>query len=140
MGAIRLAVHASVVGEVFEQVEELGAAILGDGPLQHGAEIRDRSTREIPSRYQGALRVLVDRDRVAAQGLLDHGGRDEVRREGLVGLEDLEGLFQRLLGQGVQVESVGPVEELAEEPADAPRPLLGLRDAGQALAGSHRGC
>src|SRR5262245_4386497 len=39
--AIRLAGDAGVVGQVLDQVEELGAAVLGYGALQHGAELRD---------------------------------------------------------------------------------------------------
>ena len=131
-GAVRLALHARVVGEVFDQVEELGAAVLGDGPLQHRTEGRDVGLGD-PQPLQGAVRGLVDRDRVAAERLLDDGGRDVVGREGVVGLEDLEGFLERLLGQRVEGEAVGPVEELAEEPADALGPRLGLGNAGQAL-------
>ena len=92
---------------------------------------RRSSSSATPRPVEGAAGRGVDGDRVAAEGLLDHGGQDVVGRERLVLLERLERLLERLLGQRLEVEAVGLLEELAEEPADPLGPPLGVGQAGQ---------
>ena len=82
---------------------------------------------------QGAQSRLVDRYRVAAECMLDHRGRDVVRFEGVIGAQHLEGFLERLLGEHVERETIGPIEELPEESADALGPGLGFGNAGQGL-------
>ena len=66
-----------------------------------------------------------------AQGLLDHGRRDVVGRERVVGLQNLECFLERLLGQRVQREAVGAIEELAKKPPNALGPFLGVGNSGE---------
>ena len=89
--AVGLALDAGVVGELLDQVDELDAAVLGHGAFEHGAEGGDVGLGLGDAEpLEDAAGRGVDGDRVAAEGLLDHGGRDVVGRERLVLLEDLE--------------------------------------------------
>ncbi len=73
---------------------------------------------------QGSLSRLIDRDRVPAKRVLDHRRRDVIRFERIVSPQDLERFLERLLGQRVESEPVGPIEELPEKSADALGPGL----------------
>ena len=65
---------------------------------------------------------------MAAQRLLDDRCLNVVGPEGIVLAENLERLLERLLGQRFQGESVGFLEELPEEAADAIGSILRDRD------------
>ena len=80
------------------------------------AEISDS---EIPTRSSTRCAALSIGIACPPKCLLNDGCRDVVGREGVVCLQHLECFFERLLGQRIEGEAVGAIEELAEEPANA---------------------
>ena len=80
--AVGGAFDAGVVRQVLEQLDELGASVLGDRPLEDAAERGDVGVGIGDAQPdQGAADRGVHGDRVPPERLLDHGGRHVIRAE-----------------------------------------------------------